>query len=287
MSKKGPRIAAIVLTYNEETHIRECLESLTWCDELWIVDSYSTDATLHICREYTDKIVQHEFKDFAAQRNWALDNLPISSEWVFFLDADERCPRELAEEIKERISHDEGKFAGYYVSGLQYFWGKACTFGDTWPNYKISVFQKDLGRWPEGKIVHESLQLSGRVGFLRHHRIVIAKESLWEYIDRINWYSNLEAVRMYMTGQELYTTKSPSYTWKNQIKKLIFKFVPLHLKPVAKFLYSFFIQQGFRDGRRGFIIAIVESFYVFASYTKLWELQNGLVDLSKMKKRPH
>ncbi len=268
-------ISAIILTYNEERHIRECLESVTWCDEIWVVDSFSTDRTLEISREYTDSIVQHPFEDFAKQRNWALDNLPLTGEWVLFVDADESVPEGLAQEIQQRLGADKGRYAGYYIAGEQYFWREPLHFGTAAPDYHLKLFRRDAGRYSEEKIVHESLRLDGEIGFMKHPRRVIAKENLREYIDRVNWYSNLEAIRMFTAGEEIFSPRHPSYTWVNQFLKHIFRYLPL--KPVAMFIFVYVLRQGFRDGYRGLLYAVMESFYVFASYAKLWEIRKGLV----------
>src|SRR5690242_8543318 len=97
------RVAAIVLTYNEQKHVEECLASLDWCDEVWVVDSFSTDRTVEIAGMHTQGVVRHEFAGFSAQRQWALDSLPIDSEWVLFVDADERVTPMLAKEISCEI----------------------------------------------------------------------------------------------------------------------------------------------------------------------------------------
>lgn len=278
-----PTISAIVLTFDEDRHIRDCLESIKWCEEIWVVDSFSTDRTLEICQEYTTKIVKHPFENFAKQRNWSLDNLPLSGEWVLLIDADQRITPELRDEIVSRLRQDEGRFAGYYIPKRQYFWGQPLRFGGTSPLYDIELFRKGRGRFQEDRIVHECLVLDGKAGFLKQPKIMIAKDSLFEYINRVNWYSNLEAIRMLETGQQLYTTSSVSYSRKNQVLKFVFKYLPL--KPIVNFLFLYIVQQGFRDGYRGFLYAVMQSFYVFASYAKLWELKTGLVRPAEMTRR--
>ncbi len=283
MRSVKPSISAIVLAYNEELHIRECLESLLWCDEIWVVDSFSTDETLAICREYTSNIVQHAFENFAAQRNWALDSLPLSGDWIFFVDSDQRVTPVLREEIRRRLEEEQGQYDGYFLPKLQYFWGKPLRFGGAYPAYEIALFRKGKGRCVESKIVHELLELEGRPGFLKNPIKAIARESIFEHIERGNWYSSLEALRMLRTGQELYTTESESYARIYQLLKAVFKHLPF--KPVAYFLYVYLIRQGFRDGYRGLLFAVTEAFYVFTSYAKLWELKNGLVREEELVRR--
>lgn len=273
---RKPTVSAIVLTYNEEKHIRGCLESLTWCDEIWIVDSYSTDRTLEIARNYTENIIQHPFESFAKQRNWAMD-LPINAEWILIQDADERMPKELQAEILSRLELDGNKYSGYYIPKRQRYYGRYLRFGSAWPGYEMKLFRREVGgRCPEERLVHENMTVLGRKGFLKNAIDHIAYDNLSEQLERVNHYTSLEAQRMFRTGQELYTTATVSYNWKNQVLKFIFKYLPF--KPLMRFLFSYFILQGFRDGHEGYVRAVMESFYVLVSYAKLWELKNGITE---------
>jgi glycosyltransferase involved in cell wall biosynthesis len=275
------KIAAIVLTLNEEKRVAECLDSLTWCDEVWVLDSCSTDRTLEICREHSVNIKEHKFEGFSAQRQWALDNLPLSSQWVFFVDADERVPPALANEI--RASVGKLSFDGYYISRLQYFWGKVSRYGDFGRDRVLRIYRHKKTHFPL-KEVHESAIVDGPLGFLKEPMIHIAREDMADLISKLNHYSTLEALRMYRTHQELYSTDSPSYSKANMIKKSVFRYLPF--KPLSRFFYDYVICQGFRDGRLGFILAIADALYVYMSYFKLWELRNGLHS-SVRQDKPH
>lgn len=264
-------VAAIVLTFNEEQHIADCLASLDWCDEIWIVDSFSTDDTIRTCRRYTDRIAEHSFEGFSAQRQWALDNLPIESDWVLFIDADERVTSELAEEIARETERSD--FDGYYIPRKQYFWGKWLRFGECSPSYSLRLHRRGTGHYPL-KEVHEALKVDGPVGFMSGRLIHISRETMTEMIDKLNKYSTRDAIRMYRTGQELYTTDEESYSRINMALKGIFRKLPC--KPLCKFLYDFVILQGFRDGRLGFTWAFAQGLYVFLCYFKLWEMKQGI-----------
>lgn len=270
-------VAAIVLTFNEEKYIRDCLESLTWCNKIWVVDSCSTDRTLEIAKEYTSNIVQRPFEGFAKQRNWALDNLTTSGEWILVLDADERVPQGLRDEICDKLRAGDEHLVGYFVGLDQFYWGKHLRFGGASGAYCFRLYRKGAGRYPEDRLVHESFVVRGKAGCLQEKLKHLCIENIVEYIDKVNWYSSLEAQRMFATGKELYTTAHGSYTWKNQVLKFIFRYLPF--KPLFEFLYHYFLLQGFRDGYRGFLYAAMRSFYVFASYAKLWELKKGIVKL--------
>jgi len=271
----NPSVAAIVLTYNEEKYIRECLESLSWCDEIWVVDSQSTDRTVDICQRYTSNVATHPFRDYADQRNWALDKLPVKSQWVLFVDSNERVPLQTQQAIRQTLMREQAKFAGYLIPRLQYFWGQPLRHSDAWPQYRLILFQKGLGHFYDEVIVHERVELKGKLSFIKEPIVTIMRDSLSEFVNTFNRQSDLEAERMYLTGAGMFSPKYRSYSRWNQLLKTVFQYLPF--KPLFRFLYLYVIKQGFRDGYRGYLYAAMLSFYVFASYTKLWELKNGLV----------
>ena len=274
------KVSAIVLTFNEERHIRDCLASLTWCDEIWIADSNSTDRTLDICREFTPNIAQCPRMDFSRLRDWALVNLPVRNAWILFLDSDERITPELAREIPERIGKEP--YAGYYIPGRQYFWGKWLRHGEASPYYQLKLFRRDLAHY-DGRLVHERTVIDGEVGFLRSQMIHLSRETMEETISKLNKYTTAEAIRMYRTGEELYLTASGSHSRRNQVLKAVFKYLPG--KPFMKFFYDYVIRQGFRDGYLGFVWAACQGLYVFLCYFKLWELKQGRVSEAEAEAR--
>jgi len=269
------KVSAIVLTFNEENYIRDCLESLRWCKEIWIVDSGSIDKTLDICREFTENIVYHPFKNYSTQRQWAV-NLPIKTDWILFIDSDERVPPALAQEINHRLAEDQGRIAGYYISRKQYYWGKCLMHGEPWPNYRMLLFQKDRIRF-SGREVHEHASVDGPTGFIKSPSIHIAFDNIAEIVEKLNKYATLDAIRMFRTGQELYAVESGSYSRLNTLLKRIFAWLP-H-KPFFIFVYYYFFRRGFLDGREGFAWTLMQGFYVWLSYFKLWELKQGITHL--------
>ncbi|HKZ94901.1 MAG TPA: glycosyltransferase family 2 protein [Candidatus Bathyarchaeia archaeon] len=275
-------IAAIVLTYNEECHIRDCLESLTWCDEVWIVDSGSTDNTLDICMRYTQNIVKHPFISFFESRNWALNNLPICAEWVLFVDSDERITPELQKEIIRTISTQRLAADGYYIPMKQYFWGQWLKHGEAWPNYVLRLFRKRKAYYSNHHEVHEYVKLWGKVGFLRSPFIHISRSSMSETLAKLNFYTTLDAIRMYRTGEGLYPAKFDD-SMRKRILKGLFNSMPF--KPQIKFVWDYVILQGFRDGYIGLIWARIQALYVSTAYIKLWELRRGLVNAENLQHR--
>jgi len=270
---KSGSVAAIVLTYNEEKRVRECLESLSWCDEIWVVDSFSADRTVDISQEYTTHVVQNKFENFAIQRNWALDNLPFGTEWLMFVDADERVPSELRNEILHRIQKNEDVVA-YYVPRKQIFWGRWARHGDWWPAYRPVLFRRGKGRF-QNKEVHERIEIDGPIGTIHNPIVSEYWNSAEKMLAVLNYCTSAEALRMYRTREDLYSESSPSFSPVRQCLKTIFAMLPF--KPLTVFVWKYFVKQGFRDGRIGFVLALEEAFYVFFAYFKLWELKRGLI----------
>jgi glycosyltransferase involved in cell wall biosynthesis len=270
------KITALILTFNEEKHIEDCLRSVAWCDQIIIVDSGSSDKTEEICKRYTDLFIRNKFINFSLQRNFALSLDIIRNKWVLFLDADERITPELEKEIKERLSSDPNYISGYYIPRKQYFWGKWLRHGEAWPCYEVRLFVKDKGRYTH-KDVHEDLKLEGKIAKMNSPLIHISRESMSEVLKGIDRYSTLEAIRMYKTGEELYVCSSKSPSKINHVMKRIFKYLPF--KPFWKFTLDYFIWRGFLDGYEGFSWAVIQAFYVWISYFKLWELKRGIVKL--------
>lgn len=269
------KLSVIVLTFNEEKYIKDCMESLKWCKDLLVVDSGSTDATPEICRRYTDKVVHHPFKNYSTQREWAVSQV-TESDWILFVDSDERVTPELAQETQDRLNDPKEDVVGYYIPHKQYFWGKWLRHGECWPCYGMKLFRKDKVRW-SGREVHENTSVDGPAGFMKNPLIHIAFENITEIVEKLNRYSTLDARRMYRTGQELYAVESRSYSRLNTFLKRIFAWLPC--KSVSKFFFDYIIKRGFLDGKEGFAWAVMQGFYVWLCYFKLWELKRGLVNL--------
>jgi glycosyltransferase involved in cell wall biosynthesis len=268
------KVTALVLSYNEERHIEDCLKSLSWCEEIFVVDSGSTDHTLDIAKRYTGKVVGNPFEGFAKQRKWAVTKLPVANQWIIFVDCDERITPELAAEIKTKMEKNP-EADGYYIHFKQYFFGRLLKHGET-SFYNMRLVKKDK-IFMEDNDIHENIQVNGKTEFLKNSIIHISRETIGEAIEKVNSYSTMEAYRMYRTGQEIYTTTRKSYSLKNQILKHLFKYLPA--KPLAKFAHDYFFKLGLLDGYEGFAWALCQGLYVFLAYFKLWELKKGILKL--------
>jgi glycosyltransferase involved in cell wall biosynthesis len=274
-------ISVIILTYNEEKNIEDCLKSVYgWVDEIFIVDSYSTDKTLEIAKRYTDKIYQHHFENYAKQFNWALENLPIKDDWVMRLDADERWTEDGFRELQEIIQ--KGDVDGVYVKMKIYFMGRWIKHGDFYPNYFLRVFRKGKGKI-EDRMMDEHILVEGKT--VKSNIDVIESNydrqmnlSLW--IKKHNWYSTREAVEFLKIKNKNTKIESVGNFWggkterKRWLKEKFYFKVPLFLRPFLYFLYRYFIKFGFLDGKEGLIFHFLQGFwYRFLVDSKIYQIE--------------
>ncbi|MBU1726281.1 MAG: glycosyltransferase family 2 protein, partial [Candidatus Omnitrophica bacterium] len=157
------KLSVVVITKNEEENIRECLESVKFADEIVIVDDFSIDNTVSICREYTDKIYTRELDGFAKQKQFGVDR--AKGEWILVLDADERLTPELQKEILATLSRDSD-YAGFKILRKSFYLGSWIRHCD-WYVAILRLFRKDKG-WFDSRLVHENIHVSATIGTLRH-----------------------------------------------------------------------------------------------------------------------
>nr|WP_239559081.1 glycosyltransferase family 2 protein [Sporohalobacter salinus] len=236
----------MVLTYNEENNITDCLDSIDWIEEIVVVDSYSEDRSVELARKYTSKVYQREFDDFASQRNFGLDQL--ESEWVLVVDADERVTPELKGEILEKLAYPQAE--GYRVPRRNYFLGKWIKYCGWYPDYTLRLFKTEDNSY--SGLVHEGIEIDGRVIELDNDLIHYTYRNLEHYLDKINHYTTLDAEKKYQAGV------------KKGLAYILFR-------PVVEFIKKFFLKKGFLLGRQGIILSILSAYYQFLKYIKLWE----------------
>ena len=244
------RLAAVVITHNEEGNIERCLRSLRFCDERIVVDAESTDRTREIAAEFADKVVVRKWLGYAAQKNFALTLTDAT--WVLSIDADEEVTPELKSEIETVL--DLPAAVAYSVPRKTIHFGRWIRHGGWYPNRLVRLFRKSEGRW-SAEEVHEHWQTSGNVGELRGDLLHYSFLSLADQIDRNNHYSTLGAVQLQREGKR-------------------FSLAKMSAKTIAKFLECYFFKLGFLDGYPGLIIAVSASNSTFLKWAKLWELQN-------------
>jgi glycosyltransferase involved in cell wall biosynthesis len=250
------RLSVTIVAWNEEERLRACLESVTWADEIIVVDGESTDKTVALAREFTDRVWVRPWPGFAAQKNFAVEQ--ASGDWVLALDADERVTPELRTRIAAILAADEaaggmgGAVAdGYAVPRRNIFWGAWVRHGGLYPDYQLRLFRRRAGRFL-ADAVHESVRVDGRVERLGEALLHHSYRSLEDFVQRSNRYSTLAA------GE-----------WIRQGKRA--GLADLILRPLGRFLSMYIIQRGFLDGWRGFVLAVLYADYVFLRMAKAWE----------------
>lgn len=243
-------ISAVVLTKNEEKNIEQCLENLSWCDEVVVVDDESEDKTVEIAKKKGAKVFVHPLADdFSAQRNFGLEK--AKGEWVVFVDADERVSQALWYEIMARLNTPFSPYAGYLLKREDMLWGKKLRYGETGNIKLLRLAKKDAGRW-QGK-VHETWKVNGKTDVLQNALTHYPHQTMKEFLREINFYSTLRA-------QEL------------RKKKVGVSWVTIILYPKAKFVVNYIGKGGFLDGLPGLVFALMMSLHSFLVRGKLWLL---------------
>ena len=240
------RLSVTVITKNEVNFIRACLDSVRWADEIIIVDSGSTDGTVEICREYTDKIMLTDWPGFGPQKNRAL--AMATSEWVLSLDADEQVSPELKQEILSAMSFPEDH-AAFDLPRRSSYCGRRMRHGGWWPDYVPRLFRRGSARFSDD-LVHERLVVNGRIGRLREPLIHAAFENLENVLETMDRYSTIGARMMHDRG-----------------KKATMATAVLH--GFWSFFHTYVVRAGFLDGRAGFMLAVSNAEGTYYKYLKL------------------
>ncbi len=271
-------VSVIVPVKNEAKNLERCLPALAWADEVFVVDSGSTDATGPVAEAHGATVVQFRFNGrYPKKKNWSLDNLPFRNDWVLIVDADEVVPPELAGEISERIQSGEAE--GYYLNSRYYFLGrriKHCGYAEAW---NLRLFKHALGRYEKMPVepgmatgdneAHEHVELQGRALRLTHQLDHHAYPSIAIWVEKHNRYAVWEAA-MYerFLSEPIPTTIGIGKRFKRMLKKV---YLRLPARPVVRFLYSYVFRLGFLDGRPGLVFCSLLSFYDFLAWANVYE----------------
>ncbi len=247
-------ISAIVITKNEEKMIKDCLESLRFCDEIVVVDCGSVDETLRIVREFTDKIYQIKTDDFSEMRNFGKEK--ASGNWLLYIDADERVNDSLRKKIRELVNNP--KYAGFEIKRKNNFLGKWMEYGGWENEYLLRLMQKEkLIQW-FGKL-HETAKVNGKIGKIDEEILHFSHRNIFDMVEKTNNWSKLEADLRFNNHHPQMTAP---------------RFIKLFIKDL---LTRFFVKQAHRDGVVGIIEAIYQPYSLLITYLKLWEKQNTLL----------
>lgn len=245
------KLTVTVITKNESEHIAAALDSVAWADEIIVVDSGSTDGTAEIARGKATRVITREWPGYSAQKNFAADQ--ASHDWVLSLDADERVTPELADEIRSLMKRGP-EARGYRIRRISHYLGRWIHSTDWSHDYQLRLYDRRAGRW-NGMRIHESFRLhDGKPGTLSAELEHYTYRDISHHIDKINAYTTLAADEWHEQGRRT-------------------SVVQIAIQPALAFLRNYIVRAGFKDGSVGYVISVLNSYYVFLKLAKLWERQ--------------
>jgi len=244
-----PRISAVITTFNEERNIADCIESLLWCDEVVVVDSFSTDRTPEIARAYEKvRLLQRPYMGSASQKNWSMDQTQY--EWILIFDADERCTPELQAEITRLLAAGPETEA-YTIKRRVYFMDRVIRFSGWQHDRVVRLLRRGAGRYPN-KRVHADMHTKSPASVLASHMLHYMIDSFQQYLPRIVTYGYWGAAQGWKTGHKSGLTE-------------------VFGRPVWRFLRMYVLQFGFLDGMAGLVFCMLQAFGTYLKWAVLWE----------------
>ncbi|MDE2952156.1 MAG: glycosyltransferase family 2 protein [Chloroflexota bacterium] len=248
------QLTAIVLTYNEAEQIGACVDALRFADRILIFDSYSSDDTVSIARRSGADVLQRSFVNYADQRNAALDAVEGESEWVLFVDADERISADLAAEIRRKLSHSE--FAAWQLPRHNYIFGKLTRGAGWYPDYQTRLLRLGQARYDPQRQVHEVVMLNGPIGTMDNPIIHYNYQNVAHFMDKQERYLRFEARMLFDKGA-------------------VPKFRNFILQPLRQFHLRYVTLKGYRDHWHGLRLSLFMAWYEYRKYRRLAELHSS------------
>ncbi len=243
-----PKISAIVTTFNEAHNIGDCLESLLWCDEILVVDSFSTDRTKEIVESYPEvRFLEHTYYGSAAQKNWAMDR--ASHDWILIFDADERCLPGLQDEILALLASGP-EHGSYTIRRRLYYLDRRIRFCGWHRDTVVRLVKKGQARYPNRR-VHADMITSGPAPLLKNPLDHFMVYDPAEYIRRITKYGVWGAAQLWREGRSAGV-------------------IEIGFRPAWRFLRAYFVQLGFLDGLAGFFFCLMQAYGTFVKYSLVW-----------------
>ena len=243
-------VSVVIIAKNEADNIEGALESVRWVEDVVVVDSGSSDKTIEIAKRYTDRVTTRTWEGYGAQKNYATGL--AAHDWVLSLDADERVSPALVDEI-QGLMRSAPPMQGYRIPRTTRYLGRWIRSTDWYPDCQLRLYDRRVARWND-RSVHESVRIDGQVGMLRSELYHYSYREVAEHLARMNRYTTLSATQMMTDGQRA--------SW-----------VDLLGHPPLVFLRNYVWRRGFQDGLPGLIVSLMNSYYVFCKYAKLWERQ--------------
>jgi hypothetical protein len=245
-------LSVVILTLNEEKHLPDCLASVQWAAEVLVFDSFSADRTVELARAAGARIEQRAFDNYAAQRDAALQT--ARSDWVLFVDADERVSDELRDEIQSLIANNQLLRVGYWIPRYNIIFGGVMRHTGWYPDRQLRLLQRARARYDPHRPVHELVLLDGEAGVLQGHLVHLNYETIGEFIRKQTYYAPYEARRLQRQGIHA------------QLRHFI-------LQPLRELRRRYLSLQGYRDGWRGWVLSVLMAWYSFEVYRQLRRLQ--------------
>ncbi len=245
-----PKLSVTIITRNEAANLTAAIQSVGWADEILVVDCGSSDSTVAIAGSLNARVLHREWRGFAEQKNFAADE--ALHDWILSLDADERITPLLADEIRALLASDPA-LAGYRMPRVSWYLDRWIRTTDWYPNLQLRLYNRKLARWRPRR-VHESVQVQGEVGRLRHAIEHRPYRDVTHHLETMNRYTTLAAEEMFEEGRRS-------------------GLGPLVTLPAAAFLRNYILRRGFLQGSTGFVISSLNAYYVFLKFVKLWERQ--------------
>lgn len=251
---KKEKISGLLITFNEEKHIEAVIENLNFCDEIIVVDSFSTDSTVTKIGKYQNvKLIQRAFKNYTDQKQYTLDQ--ASHNWVIFLDADERIPSPLKEEILQEVNFSAQPAAAYFFLRTFMYKDKKLRFSGWQTDKNYRLFQKDKVRFAENRIVHETLEVNGESKTLKHRLIHYSFNDYDDYKGKMIKYGKMKAKEAFDAGKKA--------RWYHRV-----------FRPLWKFINHYIIRLGFLDGKKGIIVCYLNALGVYSRFKELDRLNH-------------
>lgn len=264
--------SVLILTLNEEQNLPNCLASLGWCDDIVVLDSFSTDKTIEIAEAAGARVIQRRFDNYAAQRNYGLNEIKFNYPWVLMLDADEVCTDEFSREITHKVKQNDTGTCLYRFRRKDFFMGRWLRRSGGYPSWLGRLVK--VGHVTVEREINEEYHTDGWVGFLNahiHHYPFNKGFAAW--FEKHNRYSNMEAAficqgKNTIIWRNLFS-KDPSVR-RQFLKALVYK---MPGRPLIMFMLLYGVRGGFLDGRAGFTYCLLRSFYEFMISCKIKEIR--------------
>ena len=269
------RASVMIFTLNEEVHLPACLAALDWCDDVIVVDSFSTDRSAEICQAHGARFYQHAFEGFGSQRNWALEHTEPKHEWVLILDADERVPPALARELAEIARSDPPGVGAYRVRRRFHMWGRWLRYSSLYPTWVVRFIRKDRVRYLNRGHA-ETQEVAGELRDLSNDLIDENRKGIDEWFERQNRYSRKDAE--YELAQSAGALRPRELFAKDPLvrraasKRLAWR---MPGRPLLFFLYSYLWRGGFLDGREGFMFCYMKALYYAMVQIKKFDVRRS------------